>query len=164
LLIWSALAIVVVVGIIATEVAKRTSVHDYSSNRSSVEWPERLVLDRSDLERCLRYQFNVELDSDGSPIIRAGLCQVAGRDTIEAIDIITADATLLMAYQPWFDRFIDGEMETLDQLQGELSLDELRKRFIGDLAALEQFQRDFPGLLEEAAEKYGVEIVEGAEP
>jgi hypothetical protein len=153
-----------VIAIIATEVAKRANIHDYSSNRNPTEWPEQLILDRADLANYLRYQFNVELDSDGTPVVRAGLCQVAGRDSIEAIDIIAADATLLMAYQPWFDRFIDGEMEKLDQLQGELSLDELRKRFIDDLAALEEFQRDFPGLLEEGAGKYGVEIVEGAEP
>ena len=158
LLIWSVVAIIALIGIITAEVAKRMSVHDYSSNRSSLEWPERLTLDRSDPERYLRYQFNVEAGGDGSLTVRAGLCQVAGRGVIEAIDVVAADATLLIAGQPWFGEFAAREMEKLEQLRETHSLDDLRSRFIGDLAEVTEFRSDYPGFIEEAAGKHGIEI------
>jgi len=162
--IWFAVAMMALIAIVTTEIARRANTHDYSSRRTSIQWPARLTLDRSDLARYLRYQFNVEVRSDAERedkiVIRAGWCQLAGRHSAEPSDVLAAEAALLIAQQPWFEDFVASERGELRRLRtvGSLSTEELRERFVEDLAATDAFRSDFPKFIGEAADKRDVDV------
>ena len=163
--VWCAVVLLALIAIVTGEIAKRTNTHDYSSSGTSIQWPVQLTLDRSDLAKYLRYQFNVELGSDtereDNLVIRAGLCQLAGGHLVEASDILAAEATLLIAQRPWFGGFVESERDELHGLfkAGSLSMDQLRERLIQDLAATEAFRSDFPQFIEDAANKRDVQVL-----
>lgn len=161
---WGAIAIVAIIGIGTAEIAKRLNTHAYSSKHAPVPWPDQLTLDRADLAQYLRYQFNVEVtneDGHGDDLqIRAGLCQVAGRHTIEASDIVAADAIVLIVQQPCFEEFVEAHKDELKRLHTveALPMGELREQFVKDLATTEGFQSDFPRFIENAADGRGLHV------
>ena len=164
MVVWFAVVMLALIAIVTAEIAKRANTHEYLSRGTSVQWPAQLTLDRSDLAKYLRYQFNVEVGSDSERednlVIRAGWCQLAGRHLAEASDILAAEATLLIAQQPWFEKFLESERDELRRLRTveSLSMDELREHFVEDLAATEGFRSNFPQFIGEAADKRDVDV------
>ena len=166
LVIWGSVIILAVIGVIIAEVTKRMNVHDYSSVRTAAPWPEQLILDRSNLSQYLRFQLNVEVSSENTDTdsaglrIRAGLCQLAGHQVLDASDVLAADATLLIAQQPWFREFVQTESEKLNKhrKKDRLSVEQLRQQFVRELAVRDEFQSEFPRFMEDAAHKRDIDL------